>query len=753
MLNIAEELKTIYKNDVFPLCEEMAEKDLTLYFPELDLTIGLDKIVEDSFELSERICSDQDITLGACEAAQFKIKVAGINQDLSGETMVVTQIINGLYTMPLGTYTVSSCEKEADTIFKEITAYDGVIKSDVDVSAWYNGLTFPISARDMRESLLTYLGISYEDQDLINDDVMLEKTIEPSALVGRNVLMRLCELSGGFGHITRENKFKVIQLSSMGLYPSETLYPAEDLFPAESGELLTAGYRNINYEEYIVEPITKLQIRQDDEDEGAVAGSGDNTYVITGNFLLYGRTDLEAIADNILLQVSNKFYRPHETQLIGLPYLEVGDTLTIITDTDAIETFIFTRTLTGIQALQDEYTASGNRKRDNKVGLSTQVEQLKGKTLKIQKSVEGVQMSVTDLDLQLTSEMNFLAGQIILKVDASGNVAAVELGADPSEGTSIKLKADNIIWEGLVTANSRFKILLDGSIEATNAKLNGSFVSIGSEYTTTISNGEIIAEWAQLDVLNIETALQAGFYIQLNSGTGTINAVNVNCSKINGYTPITSQNIGSQTVAVAVDANKAATANYATNAGSATYATSAGSAGVATDASYAYMIVDPNGVTGARISINDNFIPTSAGMYIGSSGAYWAGAYLGSGPVVVSDENKKHDISDIDDRYVNFAKQIRPKLGKYNDGTSGRTHAFFIAQQIEQAMIDNGITDMEFAGLIKAPIYAMRRQDEEGNEMDEYDTSSEIIGYDYGLRYDEFIPLLFAMINELLKNG
>jgi hypothetical protein len=146
---------------------------------------------------------------------------------------------------------------------------------------------------------------------------------------------------------------------------------------------------------------------------------------------------------------------------------------------------------------------------------------------------------------------------------------------------------------------------------------------------------------------------------------------------------------------------------------------------------------------GAYVTVNDNFIPTSGGMYLGSSGSYWAGAYLGAGAPVTSDRNLKHDIDILPDKYLAFAQKIKPRMFKYNDGTSGRIHTGFIAQEIEEAMTECGITDMEFGGLVKAPVYS------ENLEDGEYDTSSELTGYRYFLRYEEFIPLLFALFSQI----
>ena len=87
---------------------------------------------------------------------------------------------------------------------------------------------------------------------------------------------------------------------------------------------------------------------------------------------------------------------------------------------------------------------------------------------------------------------------------------------------------------------------------------------------------------------------------------------------------------------------------------------------------------------------------------------------------------------------------IIPYTYKMINGTSGRRHIGFIAQRIEEAMTECGISSMEFAGLIKAPVYAKKMLDQDGKETEEYDTSSDIIDYTYHLRYDEFIPCCFC---------
>lgn len=122
------------------------------------------------------------------------------------------------------------------------------------------------------------------------------------------------------------------------------------------------------------------------------------------------------------------------------------------------------------------------------------------------------------------------------------------------------------------------------------------------------------------------------------------------------------------------------------------------------------------------------------GVYLGNSGS----------TAVTSDENLKN-ITDIDDRYINFYKSIKPI--KYIYKLKGhRTHLGFGARQIEQSLINSGLTTEEFAGILidkDFTVYA----DENGTGED--------IHYNelYSLRYEEFIALNTYMIQKLFKHN
>jgi hypothetical protein len=415
---------------------------------------------------------------------------------------------------------------------------------------------------------------------------------------------------------------------------------------------------------------------------------------------------------------------------------------------DPVVSYVLKRTLSGIQALTDALGATGAEQLPQNTTVNEEIKILKAKTTRITKTVDGVKVVVEDLEANVSSEISALAGQIVLKAKADGSIAMVSLGADPSTGSTIQIKADNVELEGLITANGYFKILDDGSMEAVNGKFSGSLTSSGSNGTVYIADGLILGGVANVDgvytpIVTITDNLTAG-QISLTASSGIVSCTQLNTQNINGYTPVTLGNIAQQSV------------NYATSAGSASsagYATSANSADSASLAMRSEQLYNIGNGAYVYVSASRNFRPDYDAMgSCGSSEAKWTAVYAQSGTIQTSDRRKKDRISPLSDKYLMFARKLLslPRTYIMVDGQSGRIHAGFVAQDVENAMSECDITDMEFAGLIKSPVYSKKLIDRNGVEIDEYDTSSEIIDYSYGLRYEEFIPLLFGFLNQVL---
>lgn len=517
--------------------------DYRMHFPDLGLTIDTDTLHSESVTIKESICDDEDLTLGGCIAFSCEFEVSEIIQhDLSKRSFDVTLEVhdeagNTILEIPMGCYKVYSAEMVDDKDYKKIVAYDALYDASADVSDWYEGL-FPVislnavtktddngteitalvknygttTLKAMRESLLQHLGILYEEQSLVNDDMIVSKSLQPSGdnCTGLMMLKWMCEIHGGFGRMNRNGRFEVTTLQSSGLYPDEDRYPDLDLYPENgntssvalgvSDEEPRAEYITAKFEEYMTKYITGINVRTEDDDVGCTVGTTENPYIISGNALLFGKTaaELKPIAENILNVIKDIIYRPNTTELIGLPYVEVGDVYSVEKE-DVVESYVLSRTLSGIQLLRDTYEAKGSETRSNNVSDSTELIRTKAKILKIQKDIDGVRIELSDLEEETSSQYEQTNNTIVLKVTDKGNLVQVSLGSDPEKGTEFKVGANNIE----LSADEVIELLSGGTInlsagkgitiEAPNFQLSKDIIKILTKNFTLDEEGNVTA--------------------------------------------------------------------------------------------------------------------------------------------------------------------------------------------------------------------------------------------------------------------
>ncbi len=408
-MNVADNVKTAYRGN-------SVTKHLTLHFPQIKLTIETKDLYSETMRLSESLMQSKSIEFVGCIASKFKISVHGLKTDIKGLKMTASICTDGTEDAPILLFQgiVDSAMKQSNKQIKEIVAYDELYtKGNIDVAGWYKSLTFPVTLRQIRDSLFTYVGITQVEIELPNDSITIQKQYDPNTLQALSVIKAICQINGAFGIINRDGNFEYRILGAIkdsGAYPSETLFPGPDVFPGlaqssggynEVAATDFAFYRKVDYEEYSVKPVDKLTIRQTENDAGVTYGTGTNNYIIQGNMFTYGLSAdvLSDVAGNIYPNVQGFSYFPFASQNNGLPFLECGlDAVTyMMIDYEELEArqksrsaqsdeipykqqsfYILNRELSGIQALKDSYSAQGEEYQTEFVtDLQTQIDILK----------------------------------------------------------------------------------------------------------------------------------------------------------------------------------------------------------------------------------------------------------------------------------------------------------------------------------------------------------------------------------------
>lgn len=423
--------------------KDSVDKQLNIVSDDGKINITNTELHQEKFELTESLCSESELTFGACEAGMIKFTVSNVFLPMKGKWLTAKMTLDGHEDKPfqIGRYKVYSDTPTADRTCRDVVAYDALYDIlSSDVADWYNQVLpqkdSTVTLKQFRDSFFNHFGVEQEKVSLVNDEMIIEKTVEVTAssggssdtaetstigeaMSGKEVLSCILEINGCMGNIGRYGKFRYVYLTQeiQGLYPANDLYPADDLYPRnpKSTSISKSQYISAQYEDYIVRTIDKLQIREKENDIGVIVGDGGNTYVIEGNFLVYGKgtKELNEIGEKTLSKIKGIIYRPFSADCKGNPCLEAGDAVRLATKYELIETYILKRTLKGIQALRDDLEADGEEYRTSKVnGIQRSILQLKGKSNTLERSIEETKSTIVDVEKGLQSQITQTATEI-----------------------------------------------------------------------------------------------------------------------------------------------------------------------------------------------------------------------------------------------------------------------------------------------------------------------------------------------------
>lgn len=409
-MEVTEKVKKQYQSD-------SVHKKLKILFPGINYSVSNANIDAESMELRESILEENSIEFVGCISSMFSIQLQEVYRDIKGQRIEVSICTDDTEDEPIPLFhgIVDSAVMQSNKKSKKVTAYDQLYtKGNTEVSGWYNSLSFPVTLRTLRDSLFEYLGIEQVLIELPNDEVSIDKKYDPKSLKALNVIKAVCQINGAFGIINRQGKFEyriLADLVDTGFYPSEMTFPSAELFPgSQDTEIMEPQsfgfYKKVDYEEYEVKPVDKLTIRQSENETGESFGTGTNNYIIQGNMFTLGKSGAELlkIAENIYWNVKGIYYHPFESENNGLPWVECGlDAVSFymkdfIPDEASYRTgesatvrnfYVFSRALTGIQALRDNYSANGEEYQTEFItDLQTQIDTIKLETGSVKDWVE-----------------------------------------------------------------------------------------------------------------------------------------------------------------------------------------------------------------------------------------------------------------------------------------------------------------------------------------------------------------------------
>lgn len=146
------------------------------------------------------------------------------------------------------------------------------------------------------------------------------------------------------------------------------------------------------------------------------------------------------------------------------------------------------------------------------------------------------------------------------------------------------------------------------------------------------------------------------------------------------------------------------------------------------------------GVSSVYVKGVDHVRPSSeydCNINLGTGSNRWKTVYASTATISTSDRNQKKDIEKLTDVHKQFFMKLIPVSFMFKNNTSGRTHIGFIAQDVEDAMNEVGLSALDFAGFCKDVKTKTTEDDKDVPDLDENGN----VQYIYSLRYEEFIAI------------
>lgn len=354
------------------------------------LTLKNENIVKESLKIEDSLCaSSYELRFGRCEARCLKITIAydGTQQfrgrwleayvdlnipnylvDSSGNRLVnddgdhlMSYQNEGFTRLSLGKFKVFSDKPKNDRSTRELVCYDAIYDiNNMNVRPWFDGLTFPMTVKNFRDSFFNYVGVDQETTTLINDSYEVKGQYgDNSILTGKTIIESICEINGVFGHINYQGM--------------PTLPPKFQYVSIPTGDSIEYPYyvdESGSYEDYVTDLITGV-IMIDEEgqaDTTTMAGYDDNLYVVRDNPIVYGSktlTGTKTALENLYNKIKDISYRPFTLKTFGIPNLPVGTAVTINTKNKTINSLIMSKKLNGIQSMKDNIEAYGDKRLEN----------------------------------------------------------------------------------------------------------------------------------------------------------------------------------------------------------------------------------------------------------------------------------------------------------------------------------------------------------------------------------------------------
>ncbi len=394
-----------------------------------------------SLTLTQSVNTGQELTLGSVCSAMVELTVL-CPKSLAlqaGDTLTIYRYA-GDTAHKIGIFRTEEPVRLSQNRLK-IIAYDRVSLLDRDLTAWLDSLDgWPYTLLEFSQMVCAQCGVSLKNTALPNGDFQIRKFRSGQA-TGRQLLSWAGELSGRFCRADRDGMLEFAWYA-----PGDTVIGPGGDHPCFAG--------SAQYQQYAVEPIDKIQLRQSAEDVGTVypdIPEEVNTYCITGNPLATAESagSLIGIAQTLYEQLHAVTYTPCKVSIPADCEIAPGDILTVEdTEGNRLSMYVMKRTQKGDR---DTLEATGSIRRDSTGAVNHQtLRDLQGKVLNLKTTVDGIQAENRDQAGRLASLSLDVStiGSEVSRQETDGQTVKTQLTTLTQKAEAVELRVQKLTEDG-----------------------------------------------------------------------------------------------------------------------------------------------------------------------------------------------------------------------------------------------------------------------------------------------------------------
>jgi hypothetical protein len=437
----------------------------------------IDSSVIISCEFTEEVNSGTNLSVGGISASELAVEILSTTPIQQGDVLTYYVIEDGVETK-IGVFNAEKPTVATKTTMR-FSAYDNIIKTEKQFSDWLrdNQSLFPMTLLSLVQYACSYCGVTLATTDFLHSDLSVG-AFYGDGITCRQILGWASAIAGRFVRARADGKLEFawyVHSSNIVIVPSKTrvesyvevkddgegnvslrskaLTVSDDgagnvtlladglsVTTTDSGIILTTEEAvipffqgTLAYENYNTSLIERVQINHAKDDVGVVypADATGNCFTVSENMILgvAGREDITQVAADLYSHLNSITYVPFHAKIPKTIRVRAGDLVSVMDGygnsfASLVMKVSVTPSGTNIESTGDKSYGS------SAAVASEKYANLTGKMLRVEKSIDGLQVTASNLEGAASSLRQDVNGFETRVGNVEGDVSTLQQSAE-----------------------------------------------------------------------------------------------------------------------------------------------------------------------------------------------------------------------------------------------------------------------------------------------------------------------------------